>query len=41
MVMATMMDRVVVVMVVVIELVVVVVVLCQTVVYKIALGTKL
>ena len=41
MVMATMMDRVVVVMVVVIELVVVVVVLRQTVLYKIALGTKL
>ena len=39
--MATMMDRVVVVMVVVIELVVVVVVLRQTVLYKIALGTKL
>ena len=39
--MATMMDRVVVVMVVVIELVVVVVVLGQTVLYKIALGTKL
>ena len=39
--MATMMDRVVVVMVVVIELVVGVVVLRQTVLYKIALGTKL